>query len=58
MSSRDKHIEEIRKMKEAYARTDSKYLRADLKKGIRRKIRELKAYDRYVANSNNKGGSL
>ena len=50
MTSKDRHIEEIERLKLAIQRTQSPYLKRDYKKAIRKKEKELLAYDRYKTN--------
>lgn len=47
MTSREKHIAEINRMTDALAKTKSKHLIKDYKKGIARLKRELKEYDQW-----------
>jgi hypothetical protein len=47
MTAREKLTSEIARLSQAIAKTDSVYLKNDYRKAIRRKIRELKTYDRY-----------
>lgn len=49
---REKHVEEMERLKTAIKKTDSKYLKRDYKKAIKRMSAELKEYDRY------KGGTI
>ena len=44
---REKHIAEIERLKTAIEKTDSKYLKRDYKKALKRMSAELKEYDRY-----------
>lgn len=44
---RQKHVDEISRLKDAIARTDSEYLKNDYGKALRRMEKELKEYDRY-----------
>ena len=47
MSQRDKYVSEIRRLEAAVKKTDSKFLKADYTKAIRRMKRELEQYDRF-----------
>lgn len=42
---REKYIEKMQELREAIAKTDSKYLRRDFGKALRRMERELRQYD-------------
>ena len=47
MTARKKLTSEIARLSQAIAKTDSVYIKNDYRKAIRRKIRELKTYDKY-----------
>lgn len=44
---RKKHIQEMKRLEDAISKTDSKYLKADYEKALKRMQRELREYDRY-----------
>lgn len=44
---RQKHIDEMNRLRDAIARTDSAHLKADYSKALHRMENELKEYDRY-----------
>ena len=44
---REKHVAEIERIKTAINKTDSKYLKIDYVKALKRMKRELRDYDRY-----------
>lgn len=46
MTAREKHLAEIEELKKGLRTTKSKYSRRDYIKGIKRKQRELRLYDR------------
>ena len=50
-NQRDKFIADIERIKLALKNTTSAYLKRDYQKALKRKYRELKAYDRYHKNS-------
>lgn len=47
MTEREKHIQHIGEMQEAYKKTKSGKIKRDLKKGIHRAKKQLMMYDRY-----------
>lgn len=49
MTARDRHIAEINRMTDALAKTKSKHLSNDYKKGIARLKRELAEFDKWHA---------
>jgi hypothetical protein len=48
MTPRQKHVHDLQQMELEYKTTTSHCRRNDLRKGIKRLIKELKAYDRYT----------
>lgn len=51
MTPRQKHVQALRQMELEYNTTTSHYRRNDIRKGIRRMVKGLKAYDRYMIQS-------
>lgn len=47
MKALDRHIEEIKRLKQAVEKTDSNYLKNDYSKRISRMIKELREYCHY-----------
>lgn len=47
---RNKFLADIERIKSVLATTNSVYLKRDYQKALKRKYRELKAYDRYHSN--------
>jgi len=48
MTPRQTHVQTLQEMEAEYRTTTSYCRRNDLRKGIKRLIKELKAYDRYT----------
>ena len=48
MNSREKHLQEMRELRQAIVKTKSPYAKRDLEKGLRRKEKELREYDRWI----------
>jgi hypothetical protein len=51
MTPRQKHVHDLQQMEAEYKTTTSYFRRNDLRKGIKRMMKDLKAYDRYMIQS-------
>jgi hypothetical protein len=51
MTPRQKHVHDLQQMEIEYKTTASYFRRNDLRKGIKRMMKDLKAYDRYMIQS-------
>lgn len=50
MNNREKHLQEMRDLRQAIKKTKSPYAKRDFKKSLKRKERELWEYDRWRRN--------